>query len=111
MTLRQRSDGNSPSELHTLRADAQRFACVSGTILGREVVPEVCRTSTTSPGLAGRGSRVAILPRDSSVKQPAPESAVGLSSITVTPSDLATSIAGDFVPQRTINALAARSER
>ena len=31
-----------------LRADIARLRCRSGTILGREVVPDVCRTSASS---------------------------------------------------------------
>ena len=38
-----------------LRAEAQMLACASGTIFGREVVPEVCRMSATSSGSAGPG--------------------------------------------------------
>ena len=33
-------------------AEAQTLRCDSGTILGREVVPEVCSTRATSSGLA-----------------------------------------------------------
>ena len=40
-----------------LLAEAQILAPVSGTIFGREVVPEVCRMSATSSGSAGPGLR------------------------------------------------------
>ena len=40
----------------TLRALAQVLPCVSGTILGREVVPEVWSTRATSEGTAGPGA-------------------------------------------------------
>jgi hypothetical protein len=33
-------------------AEAQRLLCLRGTILGREVVPEVCRTKAMSSGSA-----------------------------------------------------------
>ena len=36
------------------RADAIRLACESGTILGREVVPEVCSTRAMSSALVRR---------------------------------------------------------
>ena len=36
-----------------LRAEAQMLRCDSGTIFGRDVVPEVCRTSAMSSGSAG----------------------------------------------------------
>ena len=55
-----------------LRAEVQMLAWVSGTIFGREVVPEVCRMSATSrfggaqpaglrPRRAGSGMRLAQL--------------------------------------------------
>ncbi len=58
MTLRHRSAGPSASERRTLPAEAQRLACVSGTIFGRDVVPDVCSTRATScgPGEAGRSA-------------------------------------------------------
>ena len=40
-----------------LSADFATLACVSGTIFGREVVPEVCRISATSLGLGAAGLR------------------------------------------------------
>ena len=36
-------------------ADAHTLRCVSGTILGREVVPEVCKTKATSSACAMPG--------------------------------------------------------
>ena len=39
-----------------LRAEVQMLAWVSGTIFGREVVPEVCRMSATSSGFGETGS-------------------------------------------------------
>ena len=40
-------------------ADAATLDCKSGTILGRDVVPEVCRISATS---SGRGAPVSAVP-------------------------------------------------
>mmetsp|Transcript_41238 Transcript_41238/g.92858 ORF Transcript_41238/g.92858 Transcript_41238/m.92858 type:complete len:203 (+) Transcript_41238:1593-2201(+) len=55
--LRQQSvDGSSPSVDAMHCAPTHRFSCVSGTILGLEVVPLVCSTSATSPRLAGRAA-------------------------------------------------------
>ena len=53
MTLRQRSSGVSASVVRMWRAEAARLRCSSGTILGREVVPEVCSTSATSSACGG----------------------------------------------------------
>src|SRR5689334_4528416 len=58
MITRQRSAGVSARQVEMLRAEASRFFCASGTILGREVVPEVCSTRAPSSaalksGLAG----------------------------------------------------------
>jgi hypothetical protein len=40
-----------------LVADAARLACDSGTILGREVVPEVCSTIEMSSAAPAAGAR------------------------------------------------------
>src|SRR5687767_11925160 len=48
--LRQRSAGISASISRMFFAEAARLACVSGTILGRDGVPDVWSTSATSPG-------------------------------------------------------------
>ena len=50
MTLRQRSWRSRASVSPMWRAEAQTLRWLSGTILGREVVPEVCSTSATSSG-------------------------------------------------------------
>ena len=57
MTLRPRSRSESSSVAAMLRADVQTLRCVSGTIFGREVVPEVCRISAMSFGFGGTGPR------------------------------------------------------
>ncbi len=56
ITLRQRSCGVSASVAAMCRAEAAMLDCSSGTTLGRDVVPEVCRISATSsgPGVARR---------------------------------------------------------
>ena len=54
--LRQRSLGVSPSVSRMFFAEAAMFAPDSGTIFGREVVPEVWRTSAMSPAAAGPGA-------------------------------------------------------
>src|SRR3984885_16221294 len=55
MTLSALSFSESSSEAAMLRAEVQMLPCVSGTIFGLEVVPDVCRMSATSSGLAGPG--------------------------------------------------------
>ena len=41
-------------------AEAHKLACDRGTILGREVVPEVCSTMDTSDGWASPGDSAAM---------------------------------------------------
>ena len=107
MTLRQTSAGASDSAAAMLAAEAVTFACVSGTIFGRAVVPEVCSTSATSSGCAmpGRAARPGVPP--SSVKDPAGPS--GTTSSSGTPSFAAAARAGVSTPRITISALARRS--
>ena len=50
MTLRQRSASPSASVAAMWPAEAVTLRCISGTILGRDVVPEVCSTSAISSG-------------------------------------------------------------
>jgi hypothetical protein len=50
MMLRQTSSGVRRSVLRICVAEAVMFTCRSGTIFGRDVVPEVCNTSATSSG-------------------------------------------------------------
>ena len=50
MMCSSRSDGPSRSVLLMLHAEAHTLRCDSGTIFGRDVVPEVCRISATSSG-------------------------------------------------------------
>src|SRR5262245_35120548 len=47
-----RSFDVSESVLRILAADAAMFLCASGTIFGRDVVPDVCNTSAMSSGVA-----------------------------------------------------------
>ena len=52
MMFRPQSFASKPRVSRMLRADAARLRCDSGTILGRDVVPEVCSTMDTSSGKA-----------------------------------------------------------
>ena len=52
MMLTPRSCAVKASAVRMLRAEAQTFRCERGTILGREVVPEVWSTRAMSPGSA-----------------------------------------------------------
>ncbi len=52
ITFRPQSASVNCSVLRILLADATRLLCDSGTILGRDVVPEVCSTMEISPGSA-----------------------------------------------------------
>ena len=54
MITRPRSFAVSDSVLRMLPADATEFLCASGTIFGRDVVPDVCSTSAMSSGVAAR---------------------------------------------------------
>lgn len=49
ITIRVRSDGVSSYVAMMCLMEDARFFCVSGTPLGRLVVPEVCRKSASSP--------------------------------------------------------------
>ena len=71
MTSRQRSSSVSPSDAAMLAADAERFAWVSGTSFGLDVVPEVCSRSATSPGWASRADRGTRAPAPLRPKIPA----------------------------------------
>ena len=92
------------AEAHTLR-------WVKGTILGREVVPEVCSTKATSSACAMPASRAGCAEREevSSVKEPAPCWGVGRKYTIDTPNFLAISTAGDCEPCSTTMALAFKS--
>ena len=96
-----------------LRADAHTFLWVSGTILGREVVPEVCRIKAMSsvcaipPFAIGLPEYAAPL----SVKLPAPFSGCGVNSRMEIPSFAATALAGVSLPLATTSAFAFRSPR
>src|ERR1700722_179223 len=55
MTLSALSLSESSSEVAMLPAEVQMLACRSGTIFGREVVPEVCKIRAMSCASAGPG--------------------------------------------------------
>ena len=114
MMLRQRSPGSSESQPEMLRADAQRFAPVSGTILGRDVVPEVWSTSAASSASTSPPSFAAPAPAPAGVsraKVPAPACASGVSPMIGTPTRCAASTAAPSAPASRISARARRSER
>ena len=94
-------------------AEAHRLAWDSGTIFGREVVPEVCSTMDTSPGWASPGCSAAVPGgwAQCKVKLPAPADSSGTSSITGTPMRWATSTAGEVLPCSTTSARAFKSAR
>ena len=58
-----RSFAVSARDFRTFSADAAMFLCASGTIFGRDVVPDVCSTSAMSSGVAARtGLGVTVSP-------------------------------------------------
>src|SRR5437763_10776901 len=92
-----RSISLRPSAAPVLQAEVQILACVSGTIFGRDVVPEVGNISAVSLGLAG--SRESAGPESpDSVKRPAASSKLADSSITRTPRKRAARRAGESIP-------------
>ena len=95
-------------------AEAARLRCDSGTILGREVVPEVCSTIDTSSGREwppSAATRDGASSRGWSRKLPAGTPASTTRSRMRTPSLRATSMAGEWLAFSTIRALAWRSDR
>ena len=84
--------------------------CASGTIFGREVVPEVWRMSATSPGSAGPGRAAAPIPPRRAERARAGFGLRGERN-EPTPSFSAARIAGDALPASTISARALRSSR
>ena len=110
MMLRQRSPGRREIQSAILRADAQRLAPVSGTILGRDVVPEVWSTSAASSSSSPL-PRLAVPDGMSRLKQPAPAPGSGVRPMIGTPTRAAASMAGLSAPASRISALARRSSR
>jgi hypothetical protein len=97
MTLRHRSPGSRRNVVATCFAEARRFPCVSGTILARPVVPEVCSISATSSARgSGSGGATRAQGKDerSRSKRPAGESRSTLNGARGTPRRVATSRAG-----------------
>ena len=94
-------------------ADANTLRWVNGTILGRDVVPEVCSTNATSSACAAPGCAAAAPVRDevSSVKEPAPLAGVGCNTKIDTPNLRATSMEAELEPASTTKALAFKSFR
>ena len=99
-----------------LCADAHTLRCASGTILGRDVVPDVCSTRAMSSGDAMRGAcggvgPAGIVPGKSSVKLPAPSPGRATNRAIGTPSFVATASAGVSFPAPTTSSFARRSVR
>src|SRR5690606_27496387 len=111
MILRQRSSAVRANVSTMLRAVAHMLRWLSGTIFGREVVPEVCSTSATSSGSAGPAC--AGLPAVGPDRVKAPAGAPGgTASVTIgIDRARATSSAGEVEPASTTSALAPRSDR
>src|SRR6056297_4087787 len=65
ITFMQRSSDTSVSESAICCAEAVTLDCSNGTILGRDVVPEVCRISATSSGPGSPSSAGAVSPSGS----------------------------------------------
>src|SRR3984885_14658813 len=72
ITLSALSASESSSEVAMLPAEVQMLAWRSGTIFGREVVPEVCKIRATSCGSAGPGLAAAPVDEPDSRNAPAP---------------------------------------
>ncbi len=80
ITLSERSDAVSSSDAAMLRADRARLRWRNGTILGRDVVPDVCSTSTWSSAVGRRpmdeGSTIDGPAR--SIDRPSPRTAIAI---------------------------------
>src|SRR5271165_3803425 len=109
MMLRPRSAAVKERLVAMLSADFVTLACDSGTIFGRDVVPEVCRISATSSAAARPGRAAGPLASPDSENAPAPRDGAGVSVNTAMPSFFAASSAGDGLPASTTSALALRS--
>src|SRR5580704_3140820 len=107
-TFRQRSASLSLSAATALKAEVQILACVSGTIFGRDVVPDVNNNSAVTPGPTGSDDGSPAVP--ASVNRPA-ASPVGVRSNTGKPRARATRRAGPSTPAGTINARGFKSAK
>ena len=85
------------------------FVWVRGTILGREVVPEVCNTRATSLGWENPPCGAAVTEAPSSLKRPASAPSRGVNSIMGIPRATATALAGESRSDEIISALAFKS--
>ncbi len=114
ITFRQRSSGVRRRVARMFPAEAHTFRCSSGTIFGREVVPEVWSTSATSSGPAGPGDAQGPGSNPSSgtrSNSPGPAPGGTLRRSTAAPRALALSIASESLSSSTTSALAPRSSR
>ena len=93
------------------RAEVQILRWVSGTIFGREVVPEVCRMSAMSSGPGAAVTAAAAPSPSDNVNVPAGPVGSGDSSATGKERSAATCRAGLSMSRSTIRALARKSVR
>ena len=94
MMLRQRSAGVSASDRRMLFAEAKTLDCKSGTIFGRDVVPDVWRISATSSSPGAVLSQPPSFVCADSVKVPAGADGSKASRTTATPNFSAAGSAG-----------------
>ena len=98
-TCRQRSSAPRPTDAIRFPTDASRLRCVSGTFLGRDVVPDVCSTSATSSARRNPPSRAeAADPGAASRNTPVSAPSTGNTSTTGTPCACATARAAGACP-------------
>ena len=107
MMFRQWSLSVSSRLAAILRADAMILRCISGTTLGRDVVPDVCRTSASLSAPAG----VASASASNSLKAPAGSLSPTTASTTGIDSALAAARTGFSLPASTMTSFGARSSR
>ena len=110
MTFRQRSSGDRASVVAMWLAEAVRFAEVSGTSFGRDVVPEVCSSNAVSSG-PGQDTSVRFGAEPASTKVKSPAVAPLRIRNTAIPHAEAASTAGPFAVSSTTIAWARKSVR
>jgi hypothetical protein len=109
--LRQQSLGCKDSTSVMLRADAIKLAWVSGTNLGLEVVPEVCKSKAMSWGPEQSAAVPLGTPVADKVNAPAGPWGTDDSSTTFNPQVRAANRTGEGALEGTITTLARKSPR